>query len=146
MTRSKEKTQLAFAFNISQKDFWTKGKTFGTFEILFLSFKITNMAVAYIVRGGKGWTKKSCMVGVSPDWEETKKYWQREEINPVILAEVRVDDYKEAEEKLKEIFCDRLRGGSLPAFLVTSYMDIWEIVSLFDYAVCVADSQKGYFD
>lgn len=99
------------------------------------------MAVAYIVRGGKGWAKTSCMLGVSPDWETTKKYWQTEEINPVILAEVRVDDLKEAEEKLKEMFCDSLRGGSLPAFLVTSYMDIWEIVSLFDYALGVTDSK-----
>nr|WNL50093.1 hypothetical protein MarDSR_054 [Marseillevirus sp.] len=99
------------------------------------------MAVAYIVRGGKGWAKTSCMLGVSPDWETTKKYWQTEEINPVILAEVRVDDLKEAEEKLKEMFCDRLRGGSLPAFLDTSYMDIWEIVSLFDYALGVTDSK-----
>lgn len=105
---------------------------------------MTNMAVAYLVLGGNGWAKSSCMVGMSPDWEETKKYWQREEINPEILAEVRVDDYKEAEEKLKDIFYCRLRGGSLPAFLDTSYMSISEIISFFDYAVGVTDSKKGY--
>lgn len=104
------------------------------------------MTVAYLVLGGNGWAKSSCMVGVSPDWEETKKYWQMEEINPEILAEVRVDDHKEAEEKLKDIFYCRLGGGSLPAFLDTSYMSISEIIFLFGYAVCVADSQKGYFD
>lgn len=102
------------------------------------------MTVAYIVRGGKGWAKTSCMLGVSPDWEETKRYWEREEINPEILAEVRVDDHKDADEKLKEIFFGRLRGRSLPAFLDTSYMDISDIIFLFDYAVGVTDSKKGY--
>nr|WNL49540.1 hypothetical protein MarFTMF_024 [Marseillevirus sp.] len=105
---------------------------------------MTNMAVAYIVRGGNGWTKTSCMVGVSPNWEETKKYWQMEGINPEIFAEVRVDDFKDAREKLREIFSNGLRGERIPGFLDTSYMSILEIISLFDYAVGVTDSKKGY--
>ncbi|BAU80326.1 hypothetical protein A9K97_gp025 [Tokyovirus A1] len=103
------------------------------------------MTVAYLVRSGKNWGRTTYQFGVTSDLEETKKSWEEDGNVPEILAEAFVGNYKDAIEKLERTFSEHF-GECTYGFFYPNSEDVWEIVSLFEFALGVTVPKKHLYD